>query len=42
MSDDVVTREELIGIEKKKPATEARTQAPVYVYKANELESVRP
>jgi pilus assembly protein CpaB len=42
VSDDVVTREELIGIEKKKPATEARTQAPVYVYKANELESVRP
>ena len=41
-SADVITREELVGIEKKKPATERRVQPPVYVYRANELESVRP
>ncbi len=41
-SADVITREELVGIEKKKPTTERRVQPPVYVYRANELESVRP
>jgi len=40
--NDVVTLEELVGVEKKQPATEDRVRAPVYVYKANELESVRP
>ncbi|MBV59981.1 MAG: Flp pilus assembly protein CpaB [Nevskiales bacterium] len=39
---DVITREELIGIDKKTPATERRVRPPVYVYRANELESVRP
>lgn len=41
-STDVITREELVGIEKKKPATATRVRPPVYVYRANELESVRP